>query len=85
MAQTTQSPAQPPAQPPQYSRWQELGQATSRREQALEEMRQKMHQFVIHELGPLLSTSASPRPTSAVRSTSSCTVPSRWSGRAHGR
>jgi pilus assembly protein CpaF len=48
MTQTTQPPAQGP------SRWQERGQATSQREQALDEMRQKMHQFVIHELGPLL-------------------------------
>ena len=56
MTQTTQPPAQPPTQPPAQSpsRWQEHGQATSQREQALEDMRQKMHQFVIHELGPLL-------------------------------
>jgi pilus assembly protein CpaF len=52
MTQTTQPPTQVPNQPP--SRWQERGQATSQRDQALEEMRQKMHQFVIHELGPLL-------------------------------
>jgi pilus assembly protein CpaF len=40
-------------QPPPTS-WQQRGQATNQREQALEDMRQKMHQFVIHELGPLL-------------------------------
>ena len=54
MTQTTQPPAQPPSSAQATSRWQERGQATSQREQALEEMRQKMHQFVIHELGPLL-------------------------------
>src|SRR4249920_2996891 len=36
------------------TRWQERGPATSQRDQALEDMRQKMHQYVIHELGPLL-------------------------------
>ena len=42
-------------QPP--TRWNEQRKATgaSQRELALEEMRQKMHQFVIHELGPLLT------------------------------
>jgi pilus assembly protein CpaF len=42
-------------QPPPTS-WQQRGAAgaTNQREQALEDMRQKMHQFVIHELGPLL-------------------------------
>ena len=39
------------------TRWQEqrAAQGVSQREQHLEEMRQKMHQFVIHELGPLLT------------------------------
>jgi pilus assembly protein CpaF len=39
------------------TRWQEqrAAQGVSQREQQLEEMRQKMHQFVIHELGPLLT------------------------------
>src|SRR6266849_6730837 len=39
------------------SRWQDqrAAQGASQREHALEEMRQKMHQFVIHELGPLLT------------------------------
>jgi pilus assembly protein CpaF len=39
------------------SRWQDqrTAQGASQRELALEEMRQKMHQFVIHELGPLLT------------------------------
>jgi len=36
------------------SRWSDSRTGASQREQALEEMRQKMHQFVIHELGPLL-------------------------------
>src|SRR4051812_47473599 len=60
MTQTTQPPAQPPAQPPSPpvgqppSRWQERGLATSQRDEALEEMRQKMHQYVTHERGPLL-------------------------------
>ena len=39
---------------PQTTRWQDRGPTSSQREQALEELRQKMHQFVIHELGPLL-------------------------------
>jgi len=47
MTQTTQA-----TQP--TNRWQERTAQLSQREQALEEMRQKMHQFVIHELGPLL-------------------------------
>jgi pilus assembly protein CpaF len=39
------------------SRWQDqrAAQGATQREHALEEMRQKMHQFVIHELGPLLT------------------------------
>src|SRR5713226_9340563 len=39
------------------ARWQEqrAAQGLNQREQQLEEMRQKMHQFVIHELGPLLT------------------------------
>jgi pilus assembly protein CpaF len=39
------------------SRWQDQrnAQGATQREHALEEMRQKMHQFVIHELGPLLT------------------------------
>ena len=39
------------------ARWQEqrAAQGANQREQQLEEMRQKMHQFVIHELGPLLT------------------------------
>jgi pilus assembly protein CpaF len=44
-------------QPPTAAatRWHERGsQAASQREQALEDMRQKMHQFVIHELGAVL-------------------------------
>src|SRR5262249_25296300 len=38
-------------------RWQDHRNAAgaSQREQALEDMRQKMHQFVIHELGPMLT------------------------------
>src|SRR5437867_6900516 len=31
-----------------------VAQSSQQREHALEEIRQKMHQFVIHELGPLL-------------------------------
>jgi pilus assembly protein CpaF len=56
-----QAPPQPtpPGQPPPPNRatpnrWAERGPGSTQREQALEEMRQKMHQFVIHELGPLL-------------------------------
>ena len=39
------------------ARWQEQrgAQGANQREHQLEEMRQKMHQFVIHELGPLLT------------------------------
>jgi pilus assembly protein CpaF len=39
------------------ARWQEQrgAQGVNQREHQLEEMRQKMHQFVIHELGPLLT------------------------------
>ncbi len=39
------------------ARWQEqrAAQGVNQREHQLEEMRQKMHQFVIHELGPLLT------------------------------
>jgi pilus assembly protein CpaF len=42
-------------QPP--TRWndQRAAQGATQRAHALEEMRQKMHQFVIHELGPLLT------------------------------
>jgi pilus assembly protein CpaF len=41
-------------QPPN-ARWQDRNAAASaQRNQALEDMRQKMHQFVIHELGPLI-------------------------------
>ena len=41
----------------QPARWQEqrAAQSSQQREHALEDMRQKMHQFVIHELGPLLT------------------------------
>ncbi len=46
---TTQVPQQPPA-----PRWGDRS-SSLQREQALEDMRQKMHQFVIHELGPLLT------------------------------
>jgi pilus assembly protein CpaF len=46
---TTQVPQQQPA-----GRW-DRGPGSLQREQALEDMRQKMHQFVIHELGPLLT------------------------------
>src|SRR5262245_10927692 len=58
---TTQVPPPPgqPPQPPQPGaappRWGDRGPGSAQREQALEEMRQKMHQFVIHELGPLLT------------------------------
>ncbi len=47
MTQTQNSP----------TRWQEQRQnvGATQREAALEDMRQKMHQFVIHELGPLLT------------------------------
>src|SRR5213078_3574058 len=44
----------PPSNRPTPNRWADRGPGSSQREQALEEMRQKMHQFVIHELGPLL-------------------------------
>jgi pilus assembly protein CpaF len=44
---------QPPMTPPMARRPDHRG-PSSQREHALEEMRQKMHQFVIHELGPLL-------------------------------
>ena len=39
------------------ARWQEQrgAQGVNQREHQLEDMRQKMHQFVIHELGPLLT------------------------------
>jgi pilus assembly protein CpaF len=39
------------------ARWQEqrASQGVNQRQHQLEEMRQKMHQFVIHELGPLLT------------------------------
>ena len=39
------------------ARWQEqrAAQGVNQREHQLEEVRQKMHQFVIHELGPLLT------------------------------
>jgi pilus assembly protein CpaF len=39
------------------TRWQEqrAAQSSLQREQQLEDVRQKMHQFVIHELGPLLT------------------------------
>jgi pilus assembly protein CpaF len=47
---TTQVPQQQPA-----GRWGDRGPGSMQREQALEDMRQKMHQFVIHELGPLLT------------------------------
>ena len=54
---TTHTP-QPPGAPvppsPAAPRWAERSGA-AQREHALEEMRQKMHQFVIHELGPLLT------------------------------
>src|SRR5437868_12398085 len=38
------------------TRWQDqrVAQNVNQREHQLEDMRQKMHQFVIHELGPLL-------------------------------
>src|SRR5262245_24690692 len=45
-------PGTPPRQP--GGRWADRGPGSSQREHALEDMRQKMHQFVIHELGPLL-------------------------------
>ena len=55
------APPQPPPtrQPPTTrqqpgGRWADRGPGSSQREAALEDMRQKMHQFVIHELGPLL-------------------------------
>jgi len=51
--QVPQPPGQTPQQPP--SRWGDRGPGSAQREQALEEMRTKMHQFVIHELGPLLT------------------------------
>ncbi len=39
------------------TRWQEqrAAQTVNQREHQLEDVRQKMHQFVIHELGPLLT------------------------------
>src|SRR5262245_59629530 len=52
---TTQVPQPPGGTPPNGApRWGERSGA-AQREHALEEMRQKMHQFVIHELGPLLT------------------------------
>jgi pilus assembly protein CpaF len=55
------APPQPPPnrQPPTTrqqpgGRWADRGPGSFQREAALEDMRQKMHQFVIHELGPLL-------------------------------
>src|SRR5215467_11887172 len=63
MTQTTpppsapQAPAGAPPAPngPAANRWHERNANNmNQREQALEDMRQKMHQFVIHELGPLL-------------------------------
>src|SRR5215471_11833107 len=52
---TTQMPQPPGAAPSSGApRWGERSGA-AQREQALEDMRQKMHQFVIHELGPLLT------------------------------
>src|SRR5262245_62978623 len=41
----------------QHARWGEprAAQTVNQREHQLEEVRQKMHQFVIHELGPLLT------------------------------
>jgi pilus assembly protein CpaF len=59
--QVPQPPGQPPTQPPTQpagqpaGRWGDRGPGSAQRETALEEMRQKMHQFVIHELGPLLT------------------------------
>jgi pilus assembly protein CpaF len=53
-------PQQPPTRPPPTvrqqpgGRWADRGPGSLQRETALEDMRQKMHQFVIHELGPLL-------------------------------
>jgi pilus assembly protein CpaF len=44
----------PPARQQPGGRWADRGPGSSQREAALEDMRQKMHQFVIHELGPLL-------------------------------
>ena len=54
MTQTQNSPA----------RWQEqrLNVGATQREAALEDMRQKMHQFVIQELGPLLTDQRIPEP-----------------------
>ncbi|MET0421571.1 MAG: CpaF family protein [Acidimicrobiia bacterium] len=49
---TTQTP---PPSTPSAGRWNDRGPGSQQREHALEEMRQKMHQFVIHELGPLLT------------------------------
>src|SRR6476620_3203480 len=45
------------AQPPSATRWSEFqraGAGANQRTQALEELRQKMHMFVISELGPIL-------------------------------
>src|SRR4249920_1430425 len=59
--QVPQPPGQPPTQPASppvgqpAGRWGDRGPGSAQRETALEEMRQKMHQFVIHELGPLLT------------------------------
>src|SRR6478672_9122766 len=44
-------------QPPSATRWSEFqraGAGANQRTQALEELRQKMHMFVISELGPIL-------------------------------
>jgi pilus assembly protein CpaF len=47
-------PAVPPTRQPPAIRWGDRSAPNAQREHALEDMRQKMHQFVIHELGPLL-------------------------------
>jgi pilus assembly protein CpaF len=52
---TTQVPQPPGPAPQPAGRWGDRGPGSAQREQALEDMRQKMHQFVIHELGPLLT------------------------------
>ena len=59
--QQRRRPQQPPSPPAVRrvrqqpgGRWADRGPGSFQREAALEDMRQKMHQFVIHELGPLL-------------------------------
>ena len=60
----------------QYSRWQDLQQQPGRRRglRQLEELRQRVHQFVIDQVGPMLSDEdVEPSTSSAASCTSTCT------------